>query len=102
MDLISFLTIAGTMAVWAVDVDIGKELNVGADRAGAVASRAAERTGVIGEVPIIQSEFFGFCAFRENFSQFIMDIGIRSNRGTDIDTDRSSINQLYLFDAFCF
>src|SRR5699024_9729739 len=42
--------VAAALALGAVDVDVGQELHVQLDPAGAVAARATQRTGVVGEV----------------------------------------------------
>ena len=88
--------ISGTSALRAWNVHIGQKLYVQADLAGAVTYGAAKLSCIIGKITSFISHVFGICRFCKYFSQFIVDIGISSSSGADIDANRSCIDQFCL------
>ena len=87
-----FFGVSGASALGTGNLHIRKKLHVQADYPGAVADRAAESSGVIGESPCLPAFLFGCGSFCKSFPQFVMDVGIGSYCGADVDADRSGVD----------
>ena len=92
----SYFRISGAAAIRAGDIHIRKKLHVKAYHPGTITGRASQFACVIGEVTILVAVLLRVRSLGEDFPEFIMDIGISSYGGADIDTDRRSVDELYL------
>ena len=45
--------------------------------------------------------FFGIFAFGVHLAEFVVDIGISGDSGSDVDADGCGIDEFYLGNAFC-
>ena len=75
---------------------------VQADHSGAVADRAAQLPGIVGEVAGFEAQFLCILCPGKYFPQLVVHIGVSGDGGADIDADGRGVDKLHLTDAFCF
>ena len=76
----------------ADDVDVGQELDVEDDLAGAVAVPAAQRAGVVGEVAGLEARLPGIRDPRVDAAQLVHDPGVGGHGRAHIRADGSGIH----------
>ena len=91
--------VAAAPAVGAGDLHVGQELDVQTDGTGAVADRAAQAAGVVGEIPGLVAQLFGVGGAGVELAQFVVDVGVGGDGGPDVDPDGGGVDQLDLGDA---
>ena len=96
---VGFGRIPGAPAVGAFDVDVGQELHIERNRTGAVACRAAQSAGVVGEVAGLPTARLGFVASGEGAAQVVVDVGVGGHGGTHVRADRRGVDEVRALDA---
>ena len=91
--------IARAAAFGTRNIDVGQELHVEADRAGAVAHWATQPSGVVGEVARLVTGGPGIGRAGEDLAQLVVNIGVSSHRGAHVGTDGCRIDELDVFDT---
>ena len=90
--------VPGAPAIRAGNFHIRQKLDVQADRARSIAGWTAQFACIVRTIPGGIMKCFRLRRPRVYLPQFIMDIGIGSDRGADVDTDRRCVDQLNLAD----
>ena len=95
---IRLLRVPRSAAVRARDLHVWQELDIQADHACSVTSRAAEFSRIVGEIPGLIPKTVRVRCSRKDLSQLIMDIRIGRHRGADIRADGCRVDELHLTD----
>ena len=99
--LVRVPAVAGAAALGARNLHIRQELHIQTDNACAIADRAAQLAGVVGEIARLITKALRIGGAGKNLAQLVMDVGIGCYCGAHIDADGRCVNQLDLTDAFC-
>ena len=98
-DLIRGPAVTGPPAVGTRDIHIGQELHVQADEPRAVAGRAAEFSGIVGEIARLAPQMFRVRCACVNLAEFIVNVRVGRHRGPHVDADGRGVNELDLPDS---
>ena len=92
--LIRVGTESSPFAVGTGDVDVGEELHVEGDLAGAFAFRAAQRARVVREIAGRQPGVLRRIQASIRTSEVVEDAGIGGHGGADVDADRGGVDDV--------